>query len=186
VSALTSRSDALLLHDQADPAESFAVFYRRHSIAMIRYAASRGLDAESAADVVSETFMAALRQRRRYRPQYDNARLWLLGIATRKIADVHRRRALDLRRHRLLHESIGLTKTDRASYEELLGGQEEPALAALADLPVEQRATIRAHIVEDRAYRDIAREMGLTEPAVRKRVSRGLGELRDQLGGAND
>lgn len=163
------------------------MFYRRHSVAMIRYAASRGLDAESAADVVSETFMAALRQRRRYRPQYENARLWLLGIATRKIADVHRRRALDLRRHRLLHESaIVLTPADRESYEELLGGQEEPALAALADLPAEQRTTIRAHIVEDRAYRDIAREMGLTEPAVRKRVSRGLGELRDQLGGAND
>jgi len=70
------RSDAQLLSDDgADPAEAFAVFYRRHVDALIRFAASRGLNADAAADVVAETFLGALKARHRYRPERENARL---------------------------------------------------------------------------------------------------------------
>jgi RNA polymerase sigma-70 factor (ECF subfamily) len=52
------------------------------------------------------------------------------------------------------------------------------------ELPPEQRDAIRAHVLEDQDYGEIARQAAISEAAVRKRVSRGLGALRNRLGGA--
>jgi len=174
-------SDGALLADQTDAAQSFAVFYRRHVEAVIRFAAGRGLDADAAADVVSDTFMAALRARSRYRPEGPTARLWLLTIAARRIADVHRRRSRDLRRlQRLRTEAVVLTQDDRDSYRELLGAGRQ-GLDALADLPPLQQQVIRARVVEQRGYAEIAEALDLTPAAARQHVSRGLSRLRTAI-----
>jgi RNA polymerase sigma factor (sigma-70 family) len=173
-------SDAELLADSADPAESFAIFYRRHAEAVLRFAASRGADAHTAADVVAETFLAAMRRRTHYRPQHESARLWLLGIAVRRLADVRRSEERERRRiERAADHARVLTDVDRASYAVLLENSE--ALDALADLPEADREAILARVVEDRSYAEIAEALGLTEPTTRKRVSRGLARLRTRL-----
>jgi RNA polymerase sigma-70 factor (ECF subfamily) len=173
-------SDAELLADSAYPAESFAAFYRRHAAAVLRFAASRGADAETAADVVAETFVAALRQRSRYRADHDSARLWLLGIAVRKLADARRREHRELRRaSRVAEHARPLTEADHTSYADLAARTD--ALDALADLPEAERQILLARVVEDQSYTDIARALGLTELATRKRVSRGLARLRTRL-----
>ena len=56
---------------------------------MHRYFASRVRPGE-VDDVVSETFVIAFRTRARYDPDYENARPWLLGIATNVLRQ-HRR-----------------------------------------------------------------------------------------------
>ncbi len=48
-------------------------------------------------------------------------------------------------------------------------------------LPAEQRDAVRAHIVDDRSYTDIASGSGASEALIRKRVSRGLSTLRRDL-----
>jgi RNA polymerase sigma factor (sigma-70 family) len=175
-------SDADLLRDETDPAESFAEFYRRHVDAIIRFAASRGLDANAAADVVSETFVGALKARRRYQPQRDTARLWLLAIASRRIVDLRRLEGQDSRRHqRLRSESVALTPDDHEAYRHLLDA-DGLGLQVLADLPAVQQQAIRARVVEEREYADIAAALGLSQPATRQHVSRGLARLRDLLG----
>jgi RNA polymerase sigma-70 factor (ECF subfamily) len=173
-------SDAELLADSADPAESFAAFYRRHAEAVLRFVASRGADAETAADVVAETFCAVLKQRSRYRPHHDSARLWILGIAVRKLADARRREHRELRRvTRAAEHARVLTGADRASYAALV--ERSDALDVLADLPDTERQIILARVVQDHSYADIADALGLTEMATRKRVSRGLAHLRTRL-----
>lgn len=174
-------NDAELLHCESDPSIAFAEFYRRHFAAVLRFVASRSVDVDSAADVVSETFMSALSHRRQYRPQYDTARLWLLRIAINKLIDAQRRQAADLKLHRSLHATFELSEEDRADYEQLLTLDEEPALAALADLPPNLRELIQARIIEDRDYADLAQELGLSEAAVRQRVSRGLRQVRKRV-----
>src|ERR1700759_2680364 len=84
---LTAWTDEELLHDESAPAESFALVYRRHVDAIMRFAATRAIDAAGAADLVSETFMAALAGRYKYEAQHETARLWLLGIAANRIRD---------------------------------------------------------------------------------------------------
>jgi RNA polymerase sigma-70 factor (ECF subfamily) len=51
-------------------------------------------------------------------------------------------------------------------------------LALLAALPPEQRDAIRAHVLEDRPYRDLADELHVSPATLRQRVSRGLAHLR--------
>ena len=48
--------------------DGFAVFYRRHVEAILRYHARWARDAEIAADLTAETFAAALEAKHRFRP----------------------------------------------------------------------------------------------------------------------
>ena len=52
----------------------------------------------------------------------------------------------------------------------------------VAGLPVEQRDAIRAHVVDERDYDDIAASTHTSQAAVRKRVSRGLAVVRKHMG----
>jgi DNA-directed RNA polymerase specialized sigma24 family protein len=61
---------------------------------------------------------------------------------------------------------------------------EEVATQMVEDLPAEQREAIRAHVLDDRGYAEIAHSQRLSEAKVRKRVSRGLRVLRDRAGGS--
>ena len=54
------------------------------------------------------------------------------------------------------------------------------ALALLGELPCELQAVLRARVLEERPYDEIAREQRTSEAAVRQRVSRAL----DRVGGA--
>ncbi len=53
----------------------------------------------------------------------------------------------------------------------------------LEDLPAEQRSAVRARLLDDRAYGEIAVAEGVSEAAIRQRVSRGLSSLRERIGG---
>ena len=53
----------------------------------------------------------------------------------------------------------------------------------LDDLPADQRSAVHARLVEDQAYGEIAVAAGVSEAAIRQRVSRGLATLRERLGG---
>lgn len=179
---IDSLSDAELLADASLPADTFAAFYRRHVHAILRFSAGRGLPADLAADVASETFFAALRGRYRYRPERETARLWLLAIAARQAANTHRQRSADHRKHdRLRSEAIALTDVDRNGYEQLRTQIDQRGLNALNDLPQAQRDAIHARVIEDRDYGEIAAAMGMSQPAVRQSVSRGLAALRRLL-----
>ena len=173
-------TDAELLADTEDPGGSFTVFYRRHADALMRFAAGRGVDVETARDVVAETFFAALQGRSRYKPTHETARLWLLGIAVRKVADVRRRQEREQRRvARAAEHALVISERDRDRYAAMC--EQLDAADALADLPEQERAVVLARIVEDRSYAEIAEALGLSEAATRKRVSRGLARLRARL-----
>lgn len=174
-------SDHELLADKQYPAESFGAFYRRHVGAVIRFVAARGADAETAADVVAETFAVALAKRGRYRARYPTARPWLLGIAARELANVRRTLVGDAARmERLARESIALTGEDHESYAALLATPID-VKELLGELSEKQRSAIAGRILEEQDYAEVARTLGMSEPATRKAVSRGLAALRAQL-----
>ena len=53
--------------------------------------------------------------------------------------------------------------------------------AWLAELPADQAAALRARVLDEREYEDIAADLACSEAVVRQRVSRGLGRLRRRL-----
>ena len=171
----TSRTDEELL--SAPDARSFEEFYLRNVDMVLGYFARRTGDAELAADLTSETFAAVLAGRRRYKPRKGAAAAWLFGIASRKLADAQRKGYAERRMcRRLGMERIDLTDADIAHIESL--GES----ALLEDLPVDQAIAVRAHVIDERPYGEIAGELHTSEAVVRKRVSRGLAAMRSRMG----
>jgi RNA polymerase sigma-70 factor (ECF subfamily) len=175
----TDVSDELLLAD-SDPA-AFEELYTRHVDMLLGFFARRTRDAELAADLTAETFAAALSARRRYRAEQGSALTWLFGIATKKLADAQRRGYAEQRcRRRLGMERIELTDADLARIESL--GESANASALLEALQPDQREAIRAHVLDERSYTEIAVEYEVSEAVIRKRVSRGLASVRARMG----
>src|SRR3954469_25041683 len=54
---------------------------------------------------------------------------------------------------------------------------------ALAAPPDDQRDAVRARVLDDRSYEEIAADQRISAPAARQRVSRGLAALRAHLKG---
>jgi RNA polymerase sigma-70 factor (ECF subfamily) len=173
-----ARSDEDLLAGR-DPA-SFELFYLRHVDGVLGFFARRTRDAELAADLTADTFAAALLGRRRFRPQAGAASAWLFGIAMNKLADAQRRGYAERRAcRRLGMERLELSDADIARIDSL---GEESAGALLELLAADQRRAIRAHVVEERSYAEIAAREQVSEAVVRKRVSRGLAAVRARMG----
>ncbi len=171
----SDRTDEDLL--SASDARSFEEFYLRHTDMVIGYFARRTGDAELAADLASETFAAVLASRRRYKPSKGAAGSWLFAIASRKLADAQRRGYAERRMcKRLGMERIELTDADIAHIEAL--GES----TLLEGLSAAQADAVRAYVVDERGYGEIAGELQTSEAVVRKRVSRGLATARRRIG----
>ena len=164
-----------------DP-EAFAAFYRRHVAPLLGYFLRRTGNAELAADLTAETFAAALDGLHRFDPARGPAVGWLYGIARRQLGHAARRGAVeDKARRRLGMAPLELTDEALERIEALAGA--DAASAALAGLPPDQREAVRARILDEREYADIARTTRTSEAVIRKRVSRGLAGLRSRLEG---
>jgi RNA polymerase sigma-70 factor (ECF subfamily) len=84
-----------------DPGPEFGRLFDAYAVPLHRYLARR-VGAEHANDLVSETFLAAFRQRETYDPAAAAVRAWLYGIAT------------NLARRHVRQELRGLMATARA------------------------------------------------------------------------
>jgi RNA polymerase sigma-70 factor (ECF subfamily) len=169
--------EALLLSGEL---EDFGRFYDRYVRSLLAFFQRRVLDPEAAADLTAETFAAAMSARPQFRAE-TTAAGWLFGIARHKLADYQRRGiAEDRMRVRLGMQAVAVGAED-AEMIRWLG--EEVATQMVEELPPEQREAVRAHVLEDRDYAEIAARERLSEATVRKRVSRGLQVLRDRAGG---
>lgn len=177
--------EALLVAAASGDGAAFALFYRRHLPAVLAYLLPRVGSREVAADLAAETFAGALEGCGRFSPSAESpAMAWLLGIARNKLRESARRRKIEQgARQRLGMPVVRLEDEDLERVEELasLGGR---ALELLEGLPADQRAAIRARVLDEREYPELASELSCSEQVVRKRVSRGLGHLRDLMGGS--
>ena len=176
-----SDDDALLVAAVDDP-EAFARFYRRHVRGVLAYFRRRAPDAETAADLTAETFAAALEGCHRYRPERGPALGWLYGIARRRLSGYQRHgRVARGAQRRLGMARIELTDEMLERVEAIADAQLAEVDVALAALPDDQAAAVRARVIEDRDYDEIAAAFAVTEPTARQRVSRGLATLRARL-----
>src|SRR5579875_582266 len=164
-----------------DP-EAFAAFYRRHERGVATFLMRRTGRAELAADLTSEVFAAALIAWRGGGERALNEQAWLYGIAQHKLIDSYRRgRVEDEARVKL---GMRPTIIDDESLRAIAALTDEtPALELVAALPEDQREAVTGRVIEERDYDELAASLGLSEQVVRKRVSRGLAQLRAVIGG---
>jgi len=177
---LDADDGALLAASRSEP-DAFMVFYRRYESAVIGYLLRRTGSTELAVDLASEVFAQALASRGRYRKEKNSAAAWLFTIAHHTLTDSLRRGRVDARARRRLGivDAIAYAEDDLERIESLVS-QSGWATRLLDALPDEQRAAVRARIVEERSYAEIARDLKTSELVIRKRVSRGLSAMRTQ------
>jgi RNA polymerase sigma factor (sigma-70 family) len=177
----TERSDEELLAATARDAEAFGVFYRRHAVAVFRYMVFRTGNAEAAAELSAEVFAAALESSGRFKRMDTPARAWLFGIANNKLADSRRRGRIEsAARDRMGVGRLGLDDAALERAEELASVGAAETL--VADLSPAERDAVLARVVDERSYAEVAERLGISEPAARQRVRRGLARLARWLG----
>jgi len=181
VDPLEPTDGELLAAARSDP-DAFAAFYDRYERSLVGYFARRTGDPEIAADLTAEVFAAALSAAHRYRPRTPSAAGWLFAIAHNTLMKSLRRGRVEA----VARRRLGIREPLELAAEEL----EQVESAASADgwvlellerLPSLQREAVRARILEERSYPDIAGELQTSELVVRQRVSRGLSKLRAEL-----
>ncbi|HEX4344864.1 MAG TPA: sigma-70 family RNA polymerase sigma factor [Solirubrobacteraceae bacterium] len=175
-------SDSELLHAaRAGEAEAFACFYRRHRELLLGYLVRRARRGDIAMDLMAESFTAVLVAV--HRDDFEDPDLpiaWLFAIARNKLIDAHRRGLVDERARREAGlQPLVLDDDDLQRIDSLT--EEGRVLELLERLPADQREAVRAHIVDDRDYSEIANDTRTSQMVVRQRVSRGLRRLRKML-----
>jgi len=156
---------------ETSPDEAFEQLYRLYVNDVYRYALALLHNPSDAEDVTQTTFLNAYRAFKRgedpRKPQH-----WLIKIAHNACRSRYVRMA---RRPREvpLDESIArlpMPADDAIDVRELL--------AALGELPFNQRAALVMRELEDRSYRDIADTLGVTVPAVETLIFRARRRMR--------
>ena len=177
------RSDEELLGAVSSDPDAFAQFYDRYEAAVVGYLAGRVSDPELVADLTAEVFAAALGGAARYRPVQSTAAAWLLTIAHNVWVNSVRSRRVEARaRLRLgIREAVSF-QDDELERVESIASRGAWLADLLASLPVEQAEAIRARVLDERDYQEIAGELETSELVIRKRVSRGLASLREAFG----
>lgn len=160
--------------------EDFGLFYTRNEAAVLSFFRSRVSSPELAADLTAECFAQALKGRRRYKEELAPARAWLFGIAGHVLSHARRRGAVEERgRRRLGMEPVVLDDAALARVDELDG--EDTVTLALEGLPGAQREAVRARVLQELSYAEIAERFSCSEAVARKRFSRGIAQLRARV-----
>ena len=172
-------SDAdLLARGRCGDAEAFAVFYRRHERLVLAWLIKQARDPSIAADLTAETFAAAYLASERFQAEVAPAPAWLIGIARNKLrTSLRRHQTEDRARRKMGIERLALDDDELARVE----AHDGTVLQWLAELPTEQQDALRAHIVDDESYADVATRLRISPAVARKRVSRGLAVLRRRM-----
>jgi RNA polymerase sigma-70 factor (ECF subfamily) len=169
--------ETLLAQARSEPS-AFGAFYRRHEDRVLSYFLARVGDPEVAADLTAETFAAALASAHRFRPRKEPAAAWLFGIAGNTLAMSRLRGRVEAR----ARERLGMAPLELSDEAiERIAELDHVALALVKDLPADQQEAVRARVIDERDYADIAKDMRCSEAVVRKRVSRGLRSMRTHL-----
>jgi RNA polymerase sigma-70 factor (ECF subfamily) len=147
----------------------------------VAFLARRTGDAELTADLTAETFATALLHAGRFRSELgDSAVGWLLGIARHAWLRSAERKQTERSACQRLGMELTISDASLERVEAFIDADhpDNPILALLADLPPEQGDAIRAHVLDERPYRELAAELHATPATLRQRVSRGLAHLR--------
>jgi RNA polymerase sigma factor (sigma-70 family) len=161
-------SDADLVRAiQAGDATALEALYQQHLPSVWRYAfAQLSGNAVSAEDVVSETFLAAVRQIGSLAPEGGSVGGWLIGIARHKVQDIRRRAG---RMRTTLEDNLAAAPPSKEDDPRvaLETAETRQCVGAIMDgLPDDERTVLEWKYLDDLSVREIAGRMGRTEKAV--------------------
>lgn len=177
----------LLERTQSGDIEAFGRFYDETVFEIIRWFTRRTAAADTAADLTAETYASALAAL----PRYDASKAtspaaWLQGIARYELLGWLRQREVEQRAMARFGIVVSSVHEDELDLVELRADLESAGcdlVEALSALSKSVRDAVDLRVMHELPYRDVSARLGCSEGAARVRVSRGLAQLWDALGG---
>ncbi len=158
---------------QRDPSR-FADLYEQNFYRVYAYIARRVGDRHQTEDLTAEVFSEALAGIRKFEWRGTPFAAWLLGIASRTIADHWKRTG---------RESGAAAQVENPGPDEI---ERRAMIFQLVDrLPEAQFRVIHMRFVEQKSIREIAQELDRSEGAVKQLQLRAIENLRAQMEGAH-
>lgn len=160
---------------------AFAHIVERHQSLVCAVAYAGIGDLALSQDLAQETFLTAWRKLDTLR-EPEQLRAWLCGIARTLAANARRQRARRGGEAAAL-DTIAEPDAPDAGPLELAIAEDEARLLdrALANVPEASRDVLVLFYREGQSIAEVARQLGLSDAAVRQRLSRGRGQLRDEV-----
>ena len=170
--------DDLLRATAAGDQRAFEQYYRRNAPWLEVRLRRRCGDAEVAADLLQEVFLAVWRAAPSYRGN-GQAGSWLWSIASRRLIDAHRRR---LARAATVGEPYDDLVSTASAEETALATAYDARLArALRELAPELRAVLEATVLDGLSVRETSVLLNVPEGTVKSRAARARRLLREAL-----
>jgi RNA polymerase sigma-70 factor, ECF subfamily len=144
--------------------------YDEHGPALLRYLRRMTGRAETAEDLLHETFVQAMRGLRQLE-QAASPKAWLFSIARHLGINAVQRRRL------AVPLSEGMAAAQAAEEDPRL----ERMRTAIADLPDTQREALQLRLRDELSYEEIAEVLGVPVGTVRSRLHNAVKGLREQL-----
>ena len=167
-------------------ADAFAAFYECYVRRVSVYFVRRVLDPEVAVDLAAETFALALERRRQFRGRSaQEEQGWLFAIARSLLHAYWRKGRIEraaVARLGIERLSLGTEDIEFLHRQAGLEALRERLAQALDAVRPDQAAAIRARVLEERGYAEIAADFDTTPDVIRARVSRGLKTMQGLLG----
>jgi RNA polymerase sigma factor (sigma-70 family) len=174
----------LIAASQAGDRQAFGELVRQHQRLVCALAFSGLGDVTQSEDVAQEVFLAAWTNLHRFQPG-SNFRAWLCGIARNLTQNLVRRRRRDA-----VHEAEPLENSDAIASPlpgpvgEAISREERDLLwRCLARIPETYREPMVLFYRDGRSVETVAATLGLSEDAVKQRLSRGRRMLHDRMAG---
>jgi RNA polymerase sigma factor (sigma-70 family) len=174
----------LLAATAAGDGEAFAVFWRRHTKAVMALGIHRCATSEDVADLVADTFLAAFRAAGRYRAETATATPWLLGIAARVASNQQRALARRLRvGRRAAGEPPRFTGEEYEAVEAAIdAARQAPHVQdALRTMSARDRKVLELVAYAQLSPSEAALALGISANAARLRLARARNRLRERL-----
>ncbi len=153
-------------------AHDFDAFYRCTFAGMVVLATAVTGQRAGAEDVVQDAMLDAHRRWDRV-GGYDSPRAWVRRVVIQRSTKVSRKRRNERNAHL---RRVGDDAPDHGD------PALDPMLAtALRSLPVQQRAVLALHYLEDLSVHDTAELLGITDGTVKTHLSRGRTALAERL-----
>lgn len=190
MSVTINRTDEARLLATFDPADVRRIrhdaavlerFYLAHYDDLVRYLVRRVRDPHDVADLVADTFMAALDAAGSFDHRRGRALPWLIGIAHNKVRHWYRQQAAGRNAADRVAGRRLLDADDIAELEQRIDAQASGALAALDSLSPGQRELVDLVDVQGFTPADAASVLGLSAGVARIRLHRARKALRQAL-----
>jgi len=168
-----------------DP-DAIEAVYRAYRGRVWAYAIRRARDPHEAADLVAEVFLAVVDSASSFDPERGSPVGWLLGIASRRLADMRRQQAREGRALALLNSRSRLPSDEWEKISERIDAERAATrlLGAVDELPEAEREVLSLIARDELSPTEAAQVLGITATAARMRLSRARRRLKSAAAAA--